>query len=437
VIASTALLIRLTRIQTLTASISNVGSYIVTGGLDVGETSGTLTLRATYKGSNYDKVFTLGKSLAGDAGFPGGIGPPGSNLLANGLFQYVDSATGLLANWDYGSTVAQSYDNTGGIDGGRCMLLGSYNSTREIWNTDVIPVDPYLEYLDCSVWLRSATSGHQVYLAIECFDEYGRTIQSYEETMNARLRMSGVPTNPGTTSLRVAKIATYDLYAASSLGYQNSYNYIHVCSGGDIWQWPNSRAIALSIPVVSVNTASSNSWDTLTLGNTLTMSLSSNQYIGLSKAGNTHKYWPGGTTFYTNSEWTKYEIKIGGENAAWTRWNQNRSGAPGIEAQSFRPRTRFVRFGILAYTGGTESDLWIDDMVVRRRQHIPGETTYDPYMLLGAGNFQFCLTTTCFVNMGSYSTTMRWSQSSGYSGGGMMVLNPGSNDGMPAVEIYR
>lgn len=59
--------------QNLTVSYVN-NTYTITGGLDTGESTATLTIRTTgtgiYTGLTFDKVFTLSKSLAGTDGSP-------------------------------------------------------------------------------------------------------------------------------------------------------------------------------------------------------------------------------------------------------------------------------------------------------------------------------------------------------------------------------
>lgn len=432
--------------QTLTASISNVGSYIVTGGLDVGETSGTLTLRAAYKGTNYDKVFTLGKSLAGNDGSdgnPGGIGPPGSNILSNGLFQYVDSATGLLANWDYGSTVAQSYDNTGGQDGGRCMFIGSHNTDRMYLNGDLIPVDPFNEYLDISVWLRAVNSGHRVYLTMIPYDEFGNEIASHQEQMHTILQPSSGFYNPGATTIRMAKIDISDRGFARK-GYQNSFNYINFIgkttsyfSALDVY-WPHSAGIAHSHLITSINSTASTSFDTLTISPALPNTIIEYQDAGLSNiAAYSYQCFPSNTYVTVSSTWTKYTQLYGGETQGYARFLYGNPTTPGNEPNAFRPRTRFVRFGIFSTNDAVESNLYVDDFLVKRRQNIGTPWTNDIDGTLGGGSWIGPILQT---EIGSLTNKLGlgiyYSPNSGYSGNGMLISvaadSPGAHKfGMP------
>lgn len=414
--------------QTLTASISNVGSYIVTGGLDIAETSATLTLRAAYKGTNYDKIFSLGKSLAGNTGFTGGIGPPGSNILSNGLFQYVDSATGLLANWDYGSTVVQSYDNTGGQDGGRCMFIGSHNTNRMYLNGDLIPVNPFQEYLEVSVWLRAVNSGHRAYLTVIPYDEFGNPILSHQEQMHTILSPSSGFYNPGATTIRMAKIDQSDRGFARK-GYQNSFNYINFIgrttsyfSALDIY-WPHSANIQHSHLVTSINSSSSTSFDTLTISPSLPNTVREFQTAGLSNvAAYSYQCFPSNTYVTVSSTWTKYQELYGGETQGYARFLFGNPTTPGNERSSFRPRTKFVRFGIFLTTDGTESGVYVDDYIVQRRQNIPTAWTNDTDGTLGGGSWMGPLGQTRIGSLGGkQGLGVYYSANSGYSGNGCLV----------------
>jgi hypothetical protein len=410
----------------LSAAISAAGSYYINGGIGTSDEFGAAVFRAVFSGSNVDKVFTVAKALSGfdgqdgdpgAPGTPGGIGPPGSNILANGTMTFVDSVAGTLANWG-GNTVANTYDDTGGIDGTRALYLGSYNAQQVYMNDTLIPVSPLEEFLDVSVFARSVNSGQRLSFVMECYDSHLRPIHSWGESLRGFLKVYS-PTPVGTTTIYAHKP-----YAGDGLWqtWASSFNSMVFPQSGfpldNTRGWPDSADLLTSTPhyMASVNTTLSNSYDRISLAVTLPVSVAKGEYIGVGVQVASYRTFPNSGYTTVGSAFKQYTIRFGGLNLPLDRHTYT---GQKCEPKTFRQRTAYVKFGVVRETGGTIADTLIDEYIVQRRPYTSdGSFVQDPYFIQGGGAWEFPFG----VQITTYSDA-RYCPDSGPAGGGVIVFN--------------
>lgn len=422
--------------QNLTHVMSTNGTYRVTGGLDVSEDTGNLTLRGTYKGVSIEKLFTLSKSPAGnpgdpgDPGPPGGIGPPSANILPNGYMTIVDSLTGKLANWDAGAANSWlHYEDTWGIGGSRCMRVSSRNLGVNVWNTEYIPVDPLNEFLDVSVWLRAPSSGTKLYLSMACYTDKYVQINRRQDFLYGWFAVYS------TAPAGVNSIAVYKRHGTTQGDLQhtapaNSYNYLTFVpydwstdAGSRQYayrEWPGD-SFDLENPVLvnTINTTLSQSYDIIGIAGTLANTATRFEAVAHGVDGSTYRYFPDGTVTTVGSTWTKYEWRYGGYHTPYQRFLTTE------EMGTFRNGTKHVRFALLVDPAGTEGDLLVDDYIVQRRAYAGTKLTWDPDMRLGGGAWTWNYAQT---RINSWGNIVRYSPNSGWGGGGCIRFLPNSTN---------
>jgi hypothetical protein len=418
--------------QALTHVFSTNGTFAVTGGFDVGEDIATLTLRGQYDSKNVDKIFTLAKSIGGQTGIGGTMGPPGSNLIPNGDFKYVNSTTGRLSSWD-GNSTQHTYGYIG-VNSDLGMIVNSRATTTMVFNDEWITINPYSEMIEVSVFLRAPTSGQHVYLSMDARDANRLKIESQRNHIDGFVR-PWLNYAAGATSFRVRKPTSADL-GWRGWDPTEDQNYLWFAQptavaspiyGADIYLWPHRLAVNTCIQITAISTAAAN-YDQLTLADGIPTACGTQDTLAVSRAGGTYRYWPGNMAnayAIVSSTWTQYTWRYFGVNNPIFRLGITN---PIAEDRTFRPQTAAVRFGIGANAGGVNGPLHADNyFAVKRSYTAPGRLMHDPRCRGGAGSWHWQLGT-----MASYPAAvhaLKFSATSGWSGWGCLVFTTGSGPG--------
>lgn len=322
---------------------------------------GVLWINAVYSywygPTPYLLPFTVIKQRVGATGADGAVGPPGTNIVVNGMMD-VASSNGILQGWLALSAA------TSGYSGGRCLVLpDSASAYLSITHTEYITVDPLQENLGVSVKVRQGSAGARLlYVGFACYDEYFSYLGYERESYRAWLRAYNDSSSAG---IRVFKPSALDgqfpgyvpttaynalifthspVVASSRYSHINSFNlypgrlYSSVFAGYD---------------------TSQSSYDTITVSSLPPVTVQSGSVIGLGELGSTHKY--AYADYPSADRWDTLNYMVAGTV------NVNARLVSAAEKYSFRHNTRYVRpFLYAVVSTGGNCPVYVDDFIVWR-----------------------------------------------------------------------
>lgn len=404
--------------QALTHVFSTNGTYAVTGGFDAGETIATLTLRAAYKATNYDKVFTLNKS---GYGFRGDAGPPSANLIANGDMRSVNVNSNALVGWTMdtagGRMAVVPYSTTSGPAGGPAMFINTPSAVN-VYNDALIPIDPFTDEIELAFSMRSSSNSRAVYVSLACLDAYGRDI-SYE--MSTHWSAFNVTSGwvSGSTAVCVQKPNSYDWAFPGYSAYPRLLYRPAGFAAASEYDEPID-----AIAIASVNTTLSTSFDVLNLSTALPTSVSTDlQALGV--AGSTYKYPSNDATYANTATWQEFSWWWFGPETPYARRREYRQ-----EVNALRHGTRYIKLYFLAQPGS--GDIYVANVTIIKRNVARNPYVADPGMHYGGG-WTFGVGANQQTGMLTNSPVCHFQPTSGPSGDGMLVFNVWSHN---AVSVY-